>query len=90
MGELGKLHQLIIPFFGHNITINLEVIVMTWIVFLLIIVLGVFSSRKKAILPRPLQAVGELIVSLLYDLTEDGPHQIKLLKLDGHDNRDSH
>lgn len=71
MGELGKLHQLIIPLFGHNVTINLEVIVMTWIVFVLIIVLGVFSSRKKALLPRPLQAMGELIVSLLYDLTED-------------------
>ena len=71
MGELGKLHQLIIPFFGHNITINLEVVVMTWIVFGLLIVLGIFTARKKAILPRPLQALGELIVSLLYGLTED-------------------
>ena len=71
MGELGKLHQLIIPFFGHNITINLEVVVMTWFVFMLLIVLGIFTTRKKAILPRPLQALGELIVSLLYGLTED-------------------
>jgi F-type H+-transporting ATPase subunit a len=54
MDELGKLHQLIIPFLGHNITINLEVILMTWI-----------------ILPRPIQSLGELIVSLLYELTED-------------------
>ena len=71
MGELGKLHQLIIPFFGHNITINLEVILMTWIVFVLLVVLGVFTARKKAILPRPIQALGEMIVSLLYGLTED-------------------
>ena len=71
MGELGKLHQLIIPFFGHNITINLEVIVMTWIVFVLLIVLGLFTTRKKAILPRPIQALGEMIVSLLYGLTEE-------------------
>ena len=71
MGELGKLHQLIIPFFGHNITINLEVIVMTWIVFVLLIVLGMFTTRNKGLIPRPLQALGELIVSLLYDLTED-------------------
>ncbi len=70
MGELGRLHQLIIPFFGHNITINLEVIVMTWIVFSILIVLGLFA-RKRKILPRPIQALGELIVSLLYDLTED-------------------
>ena len=71
MGELGRLHQLIIPFFGHNITINLEVLIMTWIVFMLLIVLGIFTTRKKSILPRPIQALGELIVSLLYDLTED-------------------
>ena len=71
MGELGRLHQLIIPVFGHNITINLEVIVMTWIVFSLLIVLGLFASYKRKILPRPIQALGELIVSLLYDLTED-------------------
>ena len=71
MGELGRLHQLITPVFGHNITINLEVIVMTWIVFALLIVLGLFASYKRKILPRPVQALGELIVSLLYGLTED-------------------
>ena len=71
MGELGKLHQLIIPVFGYNITINLEVIVMTWIVFALLIALGLFASYKRKILPRPIQALGELIISLLYDLTED-------------------
>jgi len=71
MGELGRLHQLIIPFWGHNITINLEVILMTWIVFALLIIIGLFASNKKSILPRPIQALGELIVSLLYELTED-------------------
>ena len=71
MGELGKLHQLIIPFFGYDITINLEVILMTWIVFVLLIVLGMFATRNRALVPRPLQALGELIVSLLYGLTED-------------------
>lgn len=71
MGELGKLHQLIIPFWGHSITINLEVILMTWIVFALLIIIGLFASNKKSILPRPIQALGELIVSLLYELTED-------------------
>ena len=71
MQELGKIHQIIIPFFGHNITINLEVIVMTWIVFAVLIVLGIAASRKKSILPKPFQIFGELIVSMLYDLTED-------------------
>jgi F-type H+-transporting ATPase subunit a len=71
MGELGKLHQLIIPFWGHSITINLEVVLMTWIVFALLIIMGLCASNKKSILPRPIQALGELIVSLLYELTED-------------------
>ncbi len=71
MGELGRLHQLIIPVYGYNITINLEVIIMTWIVFVLLIILGLFASYKRKILPRPIQALGELIVSLLYGLTED-------------------
>jgi F-type H+-transporting ATPase subunit a len=71
MGELGKLHQLIIPVFGYNITINLEVVVMTWIVFALLIILGLATSYKRKILPRPVQTLGELIVSLMYGLTED-------------------
>jgi F-type H+-transporting ATPase subunit a len=44
---------------------------MTWIVFILLIVLGLFASYKRKILPRPIQALGELIISLLYGLTED-------------------
>jgi len=71
MKELGKLHQLIIPLGGHNITINLEVILMTWIVFTVLIALGFAATRKRDILPRPFQILGELFVTLLYGLTED-------------------
>jgi F-type H+-transporting ATPase subunit a len=44
---------------------------MTWIVFALLIIIGLCASNKKSILPRPIQSLGELIVSLLYELTED-------------------
>jgi F-type H+-transporting ATPase subunit a len=44
---------------------------MTWIVIAVLIALGIFTSKKKSILPRPIQALGELIVSLLYSLAED-------------------
>ena len=71
MDELGKIHQLIIPFFGHNLTFNLEVIVMTWIVIVLLIVFGFLATRNRGIMPRRIQIVGELFVSMLYDLTED-------------------
>ena len=71
MEELGKVHQLIFPLFGHNMVFNLDAIVFTWIVMLLILVFGILSTRKKGIIPGSMQVVGELFVSKLYDLTED-------------------
>jgi F-type H+-transporting ATPase subunit a len=71
MGELGKIHQLIIPFLGHKLTFNLETIVMSWIVFLILILFGVLSSRKRNILPGPLQALAELFIVQFYTLVED-------------------
>ncbi len=71
MEELGKIHQLIVPLFGHNMVFNLEVILMTWIVIAILIVFGVATTRGKGMLPGSLQVVGELFVGQLYDLTED-------------------
>lgn len=71
MEELGKIHQLIIPFMGRQLTFNLEAIVMSWIVIFALVVFGFFAARKRATLPRPIQLIGELIVSTLYGLTED-------------------
>ncbi len=71
MEELGKLHQLIIPIMGHNIAFNLEVILMTWIVIAVLILFGFAASKKRALLPGPIQVLGELFVSALYKLTED-------------------
>ena len=71
MQELGKIHQLIISFMGHEMAFNLEVITMTWIVIVLLIVFGLFTRRKKGIRPRPLQVAGEMYISAFYKLTED-------------------
>ena len=71
MEELGKVHQLVFPLFGHNMMFNLDAIVFTWIVMLLLLGFGVLSTRKRNIVPGPMQVVGELFVSKLYDLTED-------------------
>jgi F-type H+-transporting ATPase subunit a len=71
MDELGRIHQLIVPFFGHDMTFNLDVILMTWIVIMLLIVFGFFAVRKRGIIPQPIQIVGELFISQLYGLTED-------------------
>ncbi len=44
---------------------------MTWAVFVVLIIFGLFASRKKEILPRPIQVLGELVVATFYQLTED-------------------
>ena len=71
MGDLGRIHQLIIPFLGHDITINLEVVLMTWIAFAILVMVGIWSTRKRGIFPRSMQMFGELFVNQFYDLTED-------------------
>jgi F-type H+-transporting ATPase subunit a len=71
MEELGKVHQLIIPLFGHKMTFNLEVILMSWIVMGVLIVFGYYSARKSGIRPGLFQVVGELVVSNIFGLTED-------------------
>ena len=71
MGELGLIHQLMIPVAGYTITLNLEVILMTWIVFAILIVFGILATYKKGVVPRPLQVIGELFVEQFYQLTED-------------------
>jgi len=71
MGELGKIHQLIIPLGSHQITLNLEVILMTWIVIIILILVGFLSTRKRAMNPRAMQIFGELFVGQFYQITED-------------------
>jgi F-type H+-transporting ATPase subunit a len=44
---------------------------MTWIVFFVLIVFGFFTTWKRDLLPKPMQVLGELIISQLYELTED-------------------
>ena len=71
MEELGKIHQLIIPLFGHNITLNVEVILFTWLVIGLLIILALVTTRRRGLVPGNMQIIGETIVSALYDLTRD-------------------
>ncbi len=80
MGELGLVHQLIIPVFGYTITLNLEVIVMTWIVITFLIIFGMSAARKKDIVPQPLQVLGEIFVEQFYKLTEDALDREKARK----------
>jgi F-type H+-transporting ATPase subunit a len=71
MGELGLIHQLIINIFGMRLAFNIEVILMTWIAFGVVILFGYMCARGNGILPGSFQALGELLVDQLYNLAED-------------------
>jgi len=71
MHELGRIHQLIIPFMGREIIFNIEAMLMTWIVITALLFFGFFATRKASRLPGSVQIVGEIFVKMIYDLTKD-------------------
>jgi F-type H+-transporting ATPase subunit a len=71
MQELGKVNQLIVPFFGHTMTFNMDAILMTWIVIIILLIFGFLAARRRSIQAGPLQVVGEMLVLQIYNLTED-------------------
>ncbi len=71
MEDLGVIHQLIVPFMGHEMRFNLEPIVMTWIVIIGLLIFGSLAGRKQKLVPGPIQTIGELFVNQFYGLTED-------------------
>jgi F-type H+-transporting ATPase subunit a len=71
MEDLGKIHQLIIHILGQDLTFNLESMIMTWIVIISLLIFGYLAARKRNIIPNLVQVVGELIIGVFYDLTED-------------------
>ena len=71
MEELGKIHQLIIHLPGYQMTINLDILVMTWIVIIALLVFGYLATKNRQLVPGPLQAIGEMFVFQFYALTED-------------------
>lgn len=71
MGNLGRVHQLIVTLGDYKMTFNIEAIVMTWIVMACLIIFAIFATRKRGIVPHAMQVLGELFVSQLYGLTED-------------------
>ncbi len=71
MEELGRIHQLIVPMFGYEMTFNLTSLVMTWIVILLLLAFGYLAARYRQLIPGPVQVVGEMFVFQFYSITED-------------------
>ena len=59
------------PFFGHDMTFNIGVIIMTWAIFGFLLLFGYLASKNRRIIPGPVQVMGELFINQLYGLTED-------------------
>ena len=71
MQELGKIHQLVIDVAGFKLAFNLEVMVMTWIVIIVLLLFGYLSTKGRSVTPGRFQVIGELLVEKLYELTKD-------------------
>ncbi len=71
MQELGKIHQLVFDIFGYQATLNIEVMLMTWIVIAILLIFGWACTSRRNMVPNRMQVVGELLISKLYELTED-------------------
>lgn len=79
MEELGKIHQLIVTIQGYRLAINLDALIMAWIVFFILIVFGLVARRGRSKRPGAIQLIGEMVVGKLYGLTEEalGPDLAK-------------
>jgi len=71
MEDLTNIPQWTLIFFGTKLVFNRETLIMTWIVMGALIVFGFLATRKRGILPNPLQVVAELFVGTFHDLTKD-------------------
>ncbi|MCF8109921.1 MAG: F0F1 ATP synthase subunit A [Desulfobacteraceae bacterium] len=71
MEDLGKIHQLIVNLSGYEMTFNLDILVLSWIVIIGLLVFGYFASRNRQLVPGAVQTIGETFVFQFYSLTED-------------------
>ena len=71
MEDLGKISQLVIDIAGYQLVFNLKAMLMTWVVILLLLLFGWACASRRAMVPTRFQVLGELLVSKLYELTED-------------------
>ncbi|MEW5733958.1 MAG: F0F1 ATP synthase subunit A [Thermodesulfobacteriota bacterium] len=71
MDELGMISQLMIPVGGYTFVFNLGVMTMTWIVIGMLLTLGFFAARGRAVVPHPVQALVELLITQFHGLVDD-------------------
>lgn len=71
MEELGKVKQYTMEISGLKLVFNVETIIMTWIVILVLILFAIASRKKMGLIPNPFQVVAELLAKVFYNLCDD-------------------
>ena len=71
MGELGLVKQLIIPLGNYTLVFNLDTMIMTWMIIIVLLVFGYFAAKNCKMVPNRVQAVGELLVGAIFGLAYD-------------------
>jgi F-type H+-transporting ATPase subunit a len=56
---------------GHEVILNADTLIHTWVVMGLLILFAVVSTRKMSFLPGPFQTIAELIVGVFEGLVHD-------------------
>lgn len=71
MGDLGLIKQLIVPLGNYTLVFNLDTMLMTWLIIIVLIIFGYLAAKKCKLVPNRVQAVGELIVGAIFGLAYD-------------------
>lgn len=71
MGDLGLIKQLIVSVGNYTLVFNLDTMLMTWLIIIVMIIFGALVAKNCKLVPNRIQAVGELIVGTIFGLTYD-------------------
>lgn len=71
MEELTSISQWVIPIGGWSLTLNSDTIINTWMIMAVLIIFGFLATRQTKLIPNPLQAVAEIIITTFDNLVKD-------------------
>lgn len=69
MDKIGEISTVSVTIFGHAITLNSTMLIMTYVVIAFLVVCAILSTKKLRLIPRPLQNMVEVIYEFIEDIT---------------------
>ncbi|MCD6570653.1 MAG: F0F1 ATP synthase subunit A [Deltaproteobacteria bacterium] len=71
MEEIGSVPQWVFNIAGHQMVLNKETLIMTWIVMAFWVLFALLATKTTKLVPNPLQSAAELLVGTWDDLVKD-------------------